>query len=255
MAHGLVQKHATEGVAHDHRHLAAGRIDRVERDHRLTRRALGHLGGIALEDLEPHVAAKRLVAGLDPALAPRHDLGAEPHTCAVVGRGDAVGVEDLDYAAVLGVAHHHLRNRGVVRTGALVALAQELCLAARVDRLGTFADRVHFGTGRRLQRCDLAWVATADCLRYRFGHAQQVVLAQAVDVAEVGRVALHYAYAGAALAAGLGALDLRVVYPQAEAIAVLGIDLAEVAAVRQGAFEHTLGELVADQCHSSSGTS
>ena len=110
MTHRLVQQHPAERVADDDGHLAAGRVDRVERDPRLARRLLRDLGRVALEQLEADVPAERLVARLDAPIAACDDLHAQPHARAVVRGCDAVGVEDLDDAAVLAVARHHLRD-------------------------------------------------------------------------------------------------------------------------------------------------
>src|SRR5205085_2022773 len=92
-------------------------------------------------------------------------------------------------------------------------------------------------------------------LRDGLGHAHDVLLGQAVHVAEVRRVTLHHAHRSAALAAGLRALELRVVEAESKAVPILRVDLAEVAAMPERTLEGAAGEFFADQRHSSSGTS
>ena len=61
---------------------------------------------------------------------------------------------------------------------------------------------------------------------------------------------MHHAHARAALATALGALDAAVVERDREAVAGLGVELGEVAAARQRAFEHALGERGIDEARS-----
>ena len=58
-----------------------------------------------------------------------------------------------------------------------------------------------------------------------------------------GRVAQQHPHVGAALAAGLRALHALVVEREREAVAVLGVELGQVAAAPQRAGEHPLRQL------------
>jgi hypothetical protein len=86
------------------------------------------------------------------------------------------------------------------------------------------------------------------------GDPQQVLLGEAVDVAVVGRLALHDAHARPALAAALRALHTAVVERDGEPAARLGVKLGHVAAARERALEDRGGELRIDQRHSRSAT-
>ncbi len=115
VAHRLVEQHAAEAVAHHHRQATGGRVHGVQERQRPARGPVRHRPGIVLEQLPAGVAAARVAAGLDAAVAPGHDLGAEPHAGAVVRRGAAIRAEDLDLAARLGVSDPRLRHLGARR--------------------------------------------------------------------------------------------------------------------------------------------
>jgi hypothetical protein len=91
-----------------------------------------------------------------------------------------------------------------------VAGAEQIGLAGRLDLLGAGRDGVPPGRLGGPERCRAAGLA-ADCLRNRAGHAEEVALGVAVDVAVVGRLALHHPDAGTGLAGVLGALDPAVI--------------------------------------------
>ena len=162
----------------------------------------------------------------------------------------AVGVEDLDLAAALGVA-----DRATWATSSPAARARSSqarsrsALRAASTSSGAVATGWPRPAARRVERGRARARSPRTACGDRVGHAQQVLLGQAVDVAEVGRVALHDAHAGAALAAALGTLDAAVVEREREAAPVLGVELGEVAAARQRALEHALGQLGIDQRH------
>ena len=111
VARHLVEEDAAEAAADDDRHRARRGVARVEQGERLARRLLGDpLGRAAVDQLEAAVAAERLEAGLDRAVAAGDDLGAEADAGAVVGGGEAVGVEDRDAPAALAVGGGDLRD-------------------------------------------------------------------------------------------------------------------------------------------------
>ena len=70
-----------------------GASHRVEQRQRPACRRSATCSGSSLEQLEAGVAAARVGARLDPPVAARHHLGAEPHARAVVGRRATVGVD------------------------------------------------------------------------------------------------------------------------------------------------------------------
>src|SRR4029453_15113213 len=84
------------------------------------------------------------------------------------------------------------------------------------------------------------------------GDSQQILLREAVDVAVVGRVALHDPDAGASLPTALRALDAAVVQRDPKRLARLGIQLGEVAAAGERALEHALRKRRIDEVHAAS---
>ena len=92
----------------------------------------------------------------------------------------------------------------------------------------------------------------AEGLGHGLGHAHQVRLGEAVDVAVVGGLAVDHPQARARLAAALRRLHAAVVERQAEALAILRVQLAEVAAVDERAPQHALGQLGRNEAHGSS---
>ena len=201
VADGLVEQHAAEAVAHHDRHAAAGRATRVEHRRRALRAASSATSlGVVREQLEAGVTAERLVPGLDAAAAPGHHLDAEPHARAVVAGVSALRVEDLRRG---GASRRSRRSPAPPRARAaraLVALAQQLGLALGVDLLGALRDRCTpsrrlDARGQRLRLAPLAATPPGDtdsATRWRS------CLREAVDVAEVGRVAHDHAHRGAA---------------------------------------------------------
>ena len=182
-------------------------------------------------------------------VAARHHLRAQPDAGAVVGRRAPVRAEDLDLAVRLRVADPRLRHLGAGGAGALVAGAQQVGLARCLHVLGRSRDRVAACRLGGAERGRMPGVA-AHRLGHGARHAQQVLLGEAVDVAVVGRVALHHAHARAALAAALRALHAAVVEREREAAARLGVQLRHVAAARERALEHAPRELRVDERHS-----
>ena len=79
------------------------------------------------------------------------------------------------------------------------------------------------------------------------GHAQQVLLGQAVHVAVVGRVTLHDPHARAALAAALRTLHASVVEGEREAAPRLGVELGHVTAAPERAIEDAGRQLGIDE--------
>ena len=246
MAHRLVQQHAAEAVPHHHGQAAGGRVHGVEQREGAARGPVRHRLGIVLEQLPAGVAAARVAAGLHAAVATRHNLGAETHAGAVVRRGKAVGSEHLDLAARLRVSDPRLRNLGAGGARPLVAGTQEVGLARGLHVVGAGGHGVLRHRLGRAERRGVAGVA-AHGLGDRSGHAQQVLLGQAVHVPVVGRVALHDPHACAALAAALWALDASVVEREREASPRFGVELGHVPAARQRAIEDAGGQLGIDQ--------
>ena len=246
VTHRLVEEHAAEAVAHHHRQATGGRVHGVEQCQRPAGGLVRHRPGIVLEQLPAGVAAARVAARLHASVAPGHDLGAEAHAGAVVQRGAAVRPEDLDLAARLGVCDPRLRHLGTGGARPLVAGAQEVRLARGLHVVGPGGHGM-LGPGLGgAERRRVAGVA-AHGLGDRPGHAQQVLLGQAVHVAVVGRVALHDPHARAALAAALRALHAPVVEREPEAAPRLGVELGHVATAAEGAIEHAGGQLGIDE--------
>ena len=103
VAHGLVQQHPAEAVAHHHRQAPGGRVDGVEQGERPAGRLLGDLGRVGGDQLPHRVAPARVGAGLHAAVAARHDLGAEPHARAVVSM--RASIRPTHRLAALGAVH------------------------------------------------------------------------------------------------------------------------------------------------------
>ena len=251
MADRLVQEHAAEPVSDDHRKAPGGSVNRVEQRQRPARGLLRHRLGIALDELPAGVPAAGVGAGLDPALVPGDHLGAQPDTGAVVRRGAALRVEDLDLPARLRVPDARLGNLRPDGPGVLVAGSQQIRLAGGCHLVRARLDRVAARPGRGGQGGRLARSA-AQRLRDRARDAQEVLLGDAVDVAVVGRVAVHHPHARTSLAPALRTLDAAVVERDRKALAGLGVELGEVAPAAERAREHRGGERRFDERHSSS---
>ena len=244
MAGGLVEQHAAEAVADDDGHRPGRRGPRVE--HR--ERAAGGLvrdraRGRPSNSSNPAWPASDSMPDSTRSLAARDDLRAEPHPRAVVGGQQAVGVGDLDLAPSLVVDGGDLRHLVAGRPRALVALAQQLCLARSRHRLRA-ESRSPGGAGAAAARSGCG-VVRSDPHRRRdlIGEALQVALGEPVDVGEVGRLAGDHADRGAGLLPALGALQTAVVERQRERRAALDVQVGEVAAAPQRTLEQALGEV------------
>ena len=212
----------------------------------LRRRLLGDLAGVVFEQLEAAVGAERLGAGLDRAVAAGDRLGADPDAGAVVAGEEAVGVGDGDLAAGLGVGGGELGDLGAL---ARAPARRARAAAPPCARPATSSGRRSIGSGVVCRACSGRGSRALAAQRRGglVGGALEVGRVEAVDVGEVGGVAVDHAHPGALLGAGLDRLDPRLVDRQRQPAAPFGEDLGEAAAVGERAGEHALGDVLVDQ--------
>ena len=107
------------------------------------------------------------------------------------------------------------------------------------------------GALRRHEQRLGAAAGAAHSLGHGVRHAHEVRLGEPVHVPVVGGVALDHAQAHARLAPALGRLHASLVEREPEALAILGVQLAQVAAVDERPRDHALGEVGCHQGHGS----